>query len=168
MWPFSSPSAQTAPEQAPNRPADRGLATDREVSSIPRYRGPTPTSSTTLVPTSPTDARPNAEASTSSCPVAKQENGNWVYPSPSQFYTALSRKQREPENPRDMYTVVPIHNAVNERVWAMILQWEKYGSDVERKWEYGAQQGKAVPMLSSFVGRAEDRSPRAWLKTLVG
>lgn len=49
---------------------------------------------------------------------------NWVYPSEAQFYAAMERKNHNP-NPEDMKTIVPIHNAVNERAWKDVLAWEK-------------------------------------------
>ena len=51
------------------------------------------------------------------------ESGNWVYPSEKMFFDAMQRKGYEARE-RDMKTVVPIHNAVNERAWAQILKWE--------------------------------------------
>jgi len=48
----------------------------------------------------------------------------WVYPSEQMFYDAMRRKNWDPKEV-DMKTVVPIHNAVNERAWSEILEWEK-------------------------------------------
>lgn len=51
-------------------------------------------------------------------------SGNWVYPSEKMFFEAMKRKGYD-ARVADMKTVVPIHNAVNERAWKEILDWEK-------------------------------------------
>ncbi|KAG0142154.1 hypothetical protein CROQUDRAFT_662905 [Cronartium quercuum f. sp. fusiforme G11] len=152
MWPFSiSSSTETTTNQATcplghNKPIPShnenqqdpiNLPTEREISSIPRYQENT------------------------------EEQSNWVYPSPAQFYTALTRKKQDAKTNRlDMYTVVPIHNAVNEKVWQEVLEWESnYGKGSFERWP---RSGKSGPMLCSFRGRPNDRSPRAWLKVLSG
>lgn len=40
------------------------------------------------------------------------------------FFDAMKRKGHETKA-RDMKTVVPIHNAVNERAWYEIREWER-------------------------------------------
>lgn len=50
-------------------------------------------------------------------------SGNWVYPSEKMFFDAMKRKGYDAREV-DMKTVVPIHNAVNERAWAKIKEWE--------------------------------------------
>lgn len=55
-----------------------------------------------------------------------------------------------------MPIVVPIHNAVNERVWEQVMEWERVDG--------GAEGSKLV----SFVGKPKELSPRARWKTLVG
>ena len=52
------------------------------------------------------------------------KNENWVYPSQQMFFDAMRRKKWDP-NEEDMKTIVPIHNAVNERAWKEILEWEQ-------------------------------------------
>jgi cytochrome c heme-lyase len=52
------------------------------------------------------------------------DSKNWIYPSEQMFFDAMRRKNWNP-NEVDMKTVVPIHNAVNERAWAQILEWER-------------------------------------------
>jgi cytochrome c heme-lyase len=39
------------------------------------------------------------------------------------FFAALKRKSHDPQA-ADMKTIVPIHNAVNERAWMEIKAWE--------------------------------------------
>lgn len=151
MWPFSSsntpqpiPPAScplghgaSSSDPVPDRDSRTSLPTEREVSSIPRYQEN-----------------------------ESQEQANWVYPSPAQFYSALTRKKQHSPQANDMYTVVPIHNAVNERVWQQVLEWEAgYGRGAFDRWP---RSGKSGPMLCTFRGRPNDRSPRAWLKVLSG
>jgi cytochrome c heme-lyase len=62
----------------------------------------------------------------SSIPTANEsgESKHWIYPSEQMFFDAMRRKNWDPKE-IDMKTVVPIHNAVNERAWSQILEWEK-------------------------------------------
>jgi cytochrome c heme-lyase len=85
------------------------LAKDREVSTIPRAID---------VPASSTPA--NNEQDTG----VDKKTGNWIYPSEEMFFNAMKRKSYSP-NETDMQTIVPIHNAVNERAWKEIKEWEK-------------------------------------------
>lgn len=92
------------------------LGTDRVISTIPRSQ--------------------SAGATSSACPVnhetetgADPRTGNWVYPSEKMFFDAMKRKGHD-TRAQDMKTVVPIHNAVNERAWKEIREWEKpYASE---------------------------------------
>ncbi|PKI84330.1 holocytochrome-c synthase [Malassezia vespertilionis] len=86
-----------------------------------------------------------------------EQERNWVYPSPSQFYTAVTRKNHD-VRAEDMNVVVPIHNAVNEEAWRRILEWE-------RSWK---AQGSTAPHLVNFVGRPKDLTWRAWFRSLAG
>ena len=113
----------------------RSLSSDRETSSIPRFLS---------------DATGDDD---------NTGDRKWVYPSPSQFYAALQRKNRSPRE-EDMNIVVPIHNAVNERTWREVLQWER---------EANPDYSRASKVqLVSFKGRPMDRTPRAWFKILFG
>lgn len=95
---------------------DEGLGTDRVISTIPRSQ--------------------SAGATSSACPVnhetetgADPRTGNWVYPSEKMFFDAMKRKGHD-TRANDMKTVVPIHNAVNERAWKEIREWERpYASE---------------------------------------
>lgn len=78
------------------------------------------------------------------------EGGNWVYPSPQQFYHALLRKNKEAEA-EAMDAVVRVHNVTNERTWKQILDWEQLH-----------QRECATPSLLRFVGRQTDLSFGAW------
>lgn len=86
------------------------------------------------------------------------ESGNWIYPSEKMFFEAMKRKGHETEA-NDMKTIVPIHNAVNERAWKEIKEWE-------RPW--GAEQKCGGPRLDSFMGLSKAMSPKARFNTLLG
>lgn len=112
---WSSPAQ--APEPTPVPRSHGGLPTDRVVSSIPRTTGG---SSVCPVPHGKSDDKPaNHEMESGLDP-----SGNWVYPSEKMFFDAMKRKGYDAREV-DMKTVVPIHNAVNERAWKEILDWEK-------------------------------------------
>jgi cytochrome c heme-lyase len=117
--------------QAPHPDQTIPLPTHRVVSSIPR------------------GARP-LEGDTEE----KAVQPHWVYPSEQQFYNALRRKGYTADA-ESMSTVVQIHNAVNERTWKHICQWETELHAVEK------------PRLVRFMGRPNDRSPRAWCNVIL-
>lgn len=106
--PFTSASDPAPPPPAAAQSKDP-LDTHRVVSSIPRSSEP---GADTACPV-------NHEAET-----GKDESGRWVYPSEKMFFEAMRRKGMGAKE-RDMKTVVPIHNAVNERAWGEIIEWEK-------------------------------------------
>ncbi|PFH49108.1 hypothetical protein AMATHDRAFT_63759 [Amanita thiersii Skay4041] len=83
--------------------------------------------------------------------------GKWVYPSEAQFFSAMARKNHDPQT-TDMKTIVPIHNAVNERAWSEVLKWE------------AGRGGEACGgvKLVTFKGKAGETSPKARLKMLLG
>jgi cytochrome c heme-lyase len=119
-----------------------GLSKERVISSIPRWssEGDSPASS------------PESSSSGSS--------SNWVYPSPNQFYSAMSRKNHNPRA-EDMNVVVPIHNAVNEKAWKEILEWERIAD--EQTWK-----SCGGPKLVSFKGRPKDITWTAWTRNILG
>lgn len=118
------------------------LSNEREISSIPRYYM-------------------EHEQSENSAHANSDEMGDqdhkWVYPSPSQFYNAVRRKNHN-ARAEDMNIVVPIHNAVNEQAWRMIRDWEKHWNE----------PGSPEPELVNFVGRPRDYTWRAWMRSLAG
>jgi cytochrome c heme-lyase len=169
----TNPTSPSPPTSRGAPPTSDTLSRDREVSSIPRWLPPkNPSSTTPASPTAEEDlplacpARsapaPPTALDTSYIPTNATEAAsvvdkveNWVYPSPSSFFSALERKNRDPSAP-DMPVVVPIHNAVNERVWEEVLEWEKR--------EGGSEGSKLV----SFVGKPKELSLRARWKGLIG
>ncbi|EAQ90207.1 hypothetical protein CHGG_02142 [Chaetomium globosum CBS 148.51] len=144
---FSRQPQSEAPStaQQPPRPQSR-LDESREISSIPRTSDPGPAAC---------PANDEQETGASS-------TGHWVYPSEKQFFEAMKRKGHEAAA-ADMRTVVPIHNAVNERAWAEILKWEApYVEPV-------AKGGCGGPKLHSFAGLGSaTMSPKARINTLLG
>ncbi|KAK8086792.1 Cytochrome c1 heme lyase [Apiospora phragmitis] len=158
----SSGSSTTPKQQQSQTPPRTGgiLDTGREISTIPR--------ASSMPPSSLTPATPNTSANATShgSRPANQEQetgadavtGNWVYPSEKMFFEAMKRKGHDPQS-ADMRTVVPIHNAVNERAWAEIKKWEG-------PWVEGTSCGG--PRLHSFSGLSTKMSPKARINTLLG
>ncbi|KAJ9133779.1 Cytochrome c heme lyase [Coniochaeta hoffmannii] len=148
----SSPSttAATTPSQPPRQ--DPTLDTTRTISSIPRASLPGPSACPSPPPTSPPL---NHEIESGSSP-----SGNWIYPSEKMFFDAMRRKGFTSTQVSDMKTVVPIHNAVNERAWAEIKAWEAPYTDTST-----CPDG---PRLYSFSGVKERMTPRARVRTLMG
>ncbi|KAK8134149.1 cytochrome c-type heme lyase [Apiospora sp. TS-2023a] len=160
---FGSSNSSTTPKQQspqqPQPPKTGGvLDTGREISTIPRASAiPFLTPATNKDAPSATShgSRPaNQEQETG----ADAATGNWVYPSEKMFFEAMKRKGHDPQS-ADMRTVVPIHNAVNERAWAEIKKWEG-------PWVEGTSCGG--PRLHSFSGLSTKLSPRARFNTLLG
>lgn len=118
-----------AKTQLPNPTQTTELSTDRVSSSIPK--GGTDSAST------------------------------WTYPSPQQFYNALTRKGKMGTQDgaaaaaaeEDMASVVALHNNMNEKTWAKVVEWERQ-----------TYRADATPKLLKFLGRPHDLSPKARLK----
>ncbi|KAI1439044.1 cytochrome c/c1 heme-lyase [Xylaria sp. CBS 124048] len=144
---FSSP--KTSPNASiPQQPTQK-LGVDREVSTIPRASTlPTSIKGDHAAPLANNEQETGADVST----------GNWIYPSERMFFDAMKRKGHDPRA-ADMRTVVPIHNAVNERAWAEIKDWEK-------PWIQGTSCDG--PRLHSFSGLSTQMSPKARFNTLLG
>ncbi|KAK6454946.1 cytochrome c1 heme lyase [Scheffersomyces xylosifermentans] len=86
-------------------------------------------------------------------------DSNWIYPSQKQFYDAMKRKNWNPDT-KDMGTVVPIHNAVNERAWQHIMNWERANYEEAVKTCGGIT-------LTSFKGDSKKLTPRAWINANI-
>ncbi|PNS13971.1 hypothetical protein CAC42_6484 [Sphaceloma murrayae] len=116
------------------------LDQSREVSTIPRAE--------TVVSAVPANNEQESGAS---------KSGNWIYPSEQMFFDAMKRKSYDPRA-EDMKSIVPIHNAVNERAWAEIKKWEQ---------GKGSEQCGG-PKLVSFSGQSKALTPRARWNSLLG
>ncbi|KAI0461111.1 hypothetical protein LJB42_001126 [Komagataella kurtzmanii] len=82
---------------------------------------------------------------------------NWIYPSQKQFFEAMRRKDWNP-HAKDMKSIVPIHNAVNEQAWKYIQMWE-HGK--------GGQSCGGI-QLTSFKGDSKKLTPRARWRLFLG
>ncbi|KAF8558480.1 cytochrome c and c1 heme-lyase [Imleria badia] len=89
--------------------------------------------------------------------IPRSPDVKWVYPSEAQFFAAMARKNHNPQA-TDMKTIVPIHNAVNERAWSEVLKWET---------GRGGDKCGGVKLVN-FKGRPNDMSPKARLMTFLG
>ena len=78
------------------------------------------------------------------------------------FFDAMKRKNHSPRA-TDMTAIVPIHNAVNEKAWAEIKDWEKRFS-----WAREQNSKCGGPKLLSFAGDSKKLSPRARWNALLG
>ncbi|RMJ28069.1 cytochrome C1 heme lyase [Aspergillus sp. HF37] len=178
--PQPPPSSTNAsdPQEKPRPKSHRPLSGDREVSSIPRAVDPSSNqpSECPSVPPSPYTANAASHGSPSNSEYETghdKDTGNWIYPSERQFFEALMRKGNTPASTNstsDLATtvasIIPIHNAVNERAWKEILTWESRAptSDPGSKKCGG-------PKLYSFRGLGvEDAflSPRARMNGMLG
>ncbi|CZT10647.1 related to CYT2-holocytochrome-c1 synthase [Rhynchosporium agropyri] len=125
-----------------SKPLPLGL--DREISTIPRA--------------SPVNDEEGAKPANSEKESGVSKDGNWIYPSEKMFFDAMKRKGYASEA-NDMKTIVPIHNAVNERAWKEIKEWER---------PYGSEQKCGGPRLHSFLGLSQTLSPKARMNTWLG
>jgi cytochrome c heme-lyase len=81
----------------------------------------------------------------------------WTYPSPQMFYNALARKNKlAGTSEEDMESIVALHNHMNEKTWAKILQWEELSCGTSNR-----------SKLLRFQGRPHDLSPKARFKHYV-
>ncbi|KAI9801400.1 MAG: hypothetical protein M1825_003379 [Sarcosagium campestre] len=147
----STPSSSSSPPPAPAHAAltSRKLSTERETSTIPRSTDPD------SAPLN-IDQRPQPQIQQGSSLASPA--GNWVYPSEQMFFAALRRKNFTGAQEADMRAIVPIHNAVNERAWREILQWERgQGADA-----------CGGPRLHSFSGDSTALTPKARFNSLLG
>lgn len=148
-WQSAAALPSVSPASQPKRPKMYNLSKDREISTIPRaVMEPSQLNSAERA------ALPaNNEADTGH----DRESGNWIYPSQEMFFNAMQRKGHS-ANPSDMQSIVPIHNAVNERAWSEIKAWE-------RGW---GSERCGGPKLISFAGDSKALTPKARWKGLLG
>lgn len=169
-----SPAPTSSTPHAAAAPIQNGLATDRAVSTIPRTSGnlsvcPVPHGAN-AAPANPA----NHEMESGMDP-----SGNWVYPSEKMFFDAMKRKGYDARI-ADMKTVVPIHNAVNERAWKEIKEWEapyltgsKYAFpqiylDIPSRTAVLTTPRCDGPKLDSFANKMDRMTPTARINTILG
>lgn len=132
-------------------PSQSALDSQREISSIPRSLQ---TGQGKALNAAERAALPsNAEKDTGH----DEASGNWIYPSQEMFFNAMRRKGHEAQA-QDMSSVVPIHNAVNERAWAEIKKWE----------EGQGSEACGGPKLVSFAGDSKALTPKARWNNFIG
>ncbi|KAI9804843.1 MAG: hypothetical protein M1825_001212 [Sarcosagium campestre] len=115
---------------------------------------------------------------------AASGEGNWEYPSPQQMYNAMVRKGNT-DIPQDaVESMVEVHNFLNEGAWAEIVEWERrFAAGLATGWQMckrgedgsmaSAQLGAnteqvAQPRLLRFMGRPQERSPKATMLEVMG
>ena len=79
---------------------------------------------TSSIPRSAPSQETNSSSGGHSSQNATTASNFWMYPSSQMFYSALKRKGYETD-PKDIDTMVSVHNFLNEQVWQDILAWEK-------------------------------------------
>lgn len=173
--PSSNGSAEPEGEKSREK-LQRPLSTNREISSIPRAFNPghdTNEQAASAQYASPYAASHGTPSNAESETGHDESTGNWIYPSERQFFEALMRKGNLPSSTtsaKDLATsvasIIPIHNAVNERAWRQILEWESRApaSDPGSKKCGG-------PKLYAFRGLGVEPqflSPRARINGLLG
>lgn len=126
---------------APLSEAPKSLGVDREISTIPRA--------------SPVNQDAGAKPANSEKESGVSESGNWIYPSEKMFFEAMKRKGYS-SDANDMKTIVPIHNAVNERAWKEIKEWERPWGSEEK---YGPCRELRSLMLMSIGVVVRDYTP---------
>ena len=149
-----SPSSSSQ-DKCPVDPQSSSSPWSRFLSSSNEGGGSYTSPSTNLRSRSRAPENLSTERATSSIP--RLEGDKWVYPSESQFFAAMARKDHDPQA-NDMKVIVPIHNAVNERTWYEILRWE----------EGRGSETCGGLRLVSFKGKSQELSPRARFKSLLG
>jgi cytochrome c heme-lyase len=111
----NSCDSSTIDQIPPATDIPKSLGVDREISTIPRA--------------SPVNVDAGAKPANSEKESGVSASGNWIYPSEKMFFEAMKRKGYS-SDAKDMKTIVPIHNAVNERAWKEIKEWERpWGSE---------------------------------------
>lgn len=145
------------------------MRNERIISSIPRDTEIQPENKCPHL--KETQSPQSTQSSSSSS--ESSSNSNWVYPSPKMFWEAMNRKGTLPSHLKDpeaqgtkeeLDWIVTIHNVVNEQCWQEICKWEKFRRD-------GCASKTAMESneikLQRFLGRPDDLSPRAWIKSTI-
>eukprot|EP00814_Leptocylindrus_danicus_P013647 CAMPEP_0116044228 /NCGR_PEP_ID=MMETSP0321-20121206/26878_1 /TAXON_ID=163516 /ORGANISM="Leptocylindrus danicus var. danicus, Strain B650" /LENGTH=381 /DNA_ID=CAMNT_0003525291 /DNA_START=105 /DNA_END=1250 /DNA_ORIENTATION=- len=98
----------------------------------------------------------------STIPKGGTDSSTWTYPSPQMFYNALVRKGKlDAENVKesDVTSVVAVHNNMNEKTWAKVMEWEDLIA--------GEIGGMGKSKLLKFMGKPTELSPKARLKNAI-
>jgi len=117
----STPSAPKASSIFSGIRLSTKLGQDRETSTIPRAA---PTVAQSLPQRKNVGPASHGTLANNEQESGRDKSGNWIYPSEQMFFDAMRRKNFDPQA-QDMKSIVPIHNAVNERAWKEIRVWEQ-------------------------------------------
>jgi cytochrome c heme-lyase len=115
----------------------------------------------------------------------ESDAGVWEYPSPQQMYNAMLRKGYTDTDVTAVESMVEVHNYLNEGAWAEIVEWERrFSGGLVKGWDeckrgeigsiaganlgLGTGQGVQQPRLVRFMGRPQDRTPKAKLIEMLG
>jgi cytochrome c heme-lyase len=114
----------------------------------------------------------STEREISSIPRGDAAGGKWEYPSPQQMYNALLRKGYT-STPQDaVESMVAVHNFLNEGAWQEIVDWEDiFSQGLQKGWERcrrGEHPFESQPQLVRFMGRPQDRTPKASMLQVLG
>uniref|UniRef100_A0A7S4HPN8 Holocytochrome c-type synthase n=1 Tax=Odontella aurita TaxID=265563 RepID=A0A7S4HPN8_9STRA len=89
------------------------------------------------------------------------DGSTWTYPSPQMFYNSLARKGKLADSDESVVeSVVALHNNMNEKTWAKVLEWEAVSNPA------GEEEGSG-PKLLRFMGRPSDLAPKARFKSWI-
>ncbi|GBG26584.1 Cytochrome c-type heme lyase [Hondaea fermentalgiana] len=93
-------------------------------------------------------------------PKGGADGETWEYPSAQMFYNAMMRKGKleDDVSEDDVATIVAVHNNMNEKTWHQVVQWEK----ALHPEDFAEADGIR---LTRFMGRPNDISPMAWVKS---
>lgn len=129
----------------------------------------------------------SVERELSSIPRGESGAGNWEYPSPQQMYNAMLRKGYT-DTPQDaVESMVAVHNFLNEGAWMEIVNWERiFANGLKNGWNQckrgemnlaidsahaeknGISTNNDPPRLIRFMGRPQDRTPKASILQALG
>lgn len=155
----SSQMDQSTRSPPPQTKVPSTLGTHRVISSIPRASSSPADPAGATSPVAKASSASHGAPSNNEIESGSSTSGHWIYPSERMFFDAMKRKNYDP-SAQDMKSIVPIHNAVNERAWTEILKWEK---------AYATQSSPCGgPKLVSFAGDSQKLTPRARWNSLLG
>ncbi|KAK2779440.1 holocytochrome c synthase [Onygenales sp. PD_12] len=185
---YSSPSTPPPPPSQPAQ-SESTLSKLNPLNYMPAYL------SQSRAPNQTVDLP--VERETSSIPRGDSTGSKWEYPSPQQMYNAMLRKGYT-DTPADaVEAMVAVHNFLNEGAWEEIVRWERvFAGGLGKGWERCKRgeenlarevereevleamrqaRGKQVtedgfeqPKLLRFMGRPQDRTPKASILQALG
>ncbi|QSS66844.1 cytochrome c heme lyase [Histoplasma capsulatum] len=177
--PFNPTSSPDTATSQPQSTLSRLNPLNYMFASIPQSRAPNQTVDLSV------------EREVSSIPRADSSSSRWEYPSPQQMYNALLRKGYS-DTPQDaVEAMVAVHNFLNEGAWEEIVGWERtFAGGLWKGWlrckrgdlnllreehreeremgSGGEGEPRAEPRLVRFMGRPQERTPKATILQALG